>query len=53
MHVLLLIGIVLLMQVSVQTEVLSSSDTHFELKHEAQSTLAPNELWRRLISPAT
>ena len=34
-------------------EILSSSDTHYVLRHEAVSTLPPSNLWRRLTKPAT
>lgn len=34
-------------------DILSSSPTHFELRHEAGSTLTPDALWSRLIKPAT
>ncbi len=34
-------------------EIVSSSDSHFVLRHEAQSTLSADELWQRLTQPAT
>ena len=34
-------------------EITSSSSTHFVLRHEAKSELAPANLWERLIQPAT
>ncbi|MEM7081633.1 MAG: hypothetical protein AAF465_02785 [Pseudomonadota bacterium] len=37
----------------VQAEVVTSSDTHYVLKHEGKSTLEPQALWRKLIKPAT
>lgn len=33
-------------------DVVSSSDTHFVLRHEAVSSLAADELWQRLVQPA-
>ncbi|MFT5932935.1 MAG: hypothetical protein ACI93G_002029, partial [Hyphomonas sp.] len=32
-------------------EVISASPDHYELKQEAVATLAPDELWDRLIHP--
>ncbi len=43
----------LLMSVSVNAEVISASDTHFLLKLESTSALAPDDLWQRLINPAS
>ncbi len=37
----------------VGAEVVSSSDTHFVLRHEADSTMTAGALWDRLIQPAT
>lgn len=34
-------------------EILSSSSTHFTLRHEAKSVLPPDELWARLIQPSS
>ena len=36
---------------SAHAEVISASPDHYELKQEAVSTLAPGELWDRLIHP--
>ncbi len=36
-----------------QAEVVSVSDTHFVLRHEASSTLSPEAVWQRLIKPAS
>ncbi len=34
-------------------EIVSSSPTHFKLRHETVSNLAPDELWQRLVNPAS
>ena len=34
-------------------EIVSASDTHFVLRHEATSALSAGGLWQRLIQPAT
>ena len=34
-------------------EILESSDTHYVLRHEAQSSLSPESLWKRLIVPGS
>ena len=36
-----------------QAEIVASSDTHYVLRHEATSTLKPDALWRRLVTPAS
>jgi len=36
-----------------QAEVVSSSDNHYVLKHQASSVLSREELWSRLIEPST
>ncbi len=34
-------------------EVISVSDTHFALRHEARSNLSPQQIWDRLVQPST
>ena len=34
-------------------DIVSSSDTHFVLRHEAPSTLSADALWKRLLQPAS
>ena len=36
-----------------RAEIVSSSDTHFVLRHEAISTLDAGQLWDRLVQPAS
>ncbi len=36
-----------------KADVVSSSDAHFALRHEHDSTFSPEELWQRLISPSS
>jgi uncharacterized protein YndB with AHSA1/START domain len=38
---------------SAQADIVESSDSHYVLRHEATSTLAPDALWQRLIVPST
>lgn len=38
---------------SAHGEVVSSSDTHFVLRHEGQSARSVDEMWQRLTEPAT
>lgn len=45
--------LLLLLCTSVQAKILSSSDTHFVLRHEATSTLSTTQIWQRLIKPAS
>jgi uncharacterized protein YndB with AHSA1/START domain len=47
------IAAILLAGTPAPAEVVSSSSGHFELRHEAVSTLAPDALWARLVQPAT
>jgi uncharacterized protein YndB with AHSA1/START domain len=42
----------LLLSPILSAEVVSSSDTHFVLRQEAESSLPPEGLWQRLIRPA-
>lgn len=49
--VLLLLAVIL--PAPALAEVLSSSATHFSLRHSATSTLSASELWDRLIDPAS
>ena len=49
---LALFGVLLLAGHSATAEIVSASDTHFVLRLEAESSLAPGELWRRLANPA-
>lgn len=44
---------ILLLPATVRAEILSSSDTHMTLRHEAASPLPPERLWRRLVDPAS
>ncbi len=37
----------------VSAEVVSSSDTHFVLRHESASSLSSDDLWQRLITPSS
>ncbi len=53
MRSLLTISILFLTLTPAHAEIMSSSGAHFELKHEAHSTLRPDVLWQRLIQPAT
>ena len=32
-------------------EIIAAASDHYELRHEADSSLSPSDLWRRLISP--
>ena len=41
-----------LMSSAAHAEIVSATTTHFELRHEAASPLAPDALWRRLVHPA-
>lgn len=41
------------LSVSAHAEIVSSSDTHFVLRHEGQSTRSVDEMWQRLTEPAT
>ncbi len=41
-----------LLSSNASADIISSSKTHFELRHEAASSLAPDALWERLIQPA-
>ena len=34
-------------------EIVSASDSHFVLRHEATDTRSPDELWARLVDPAS
>lgn len=43
----------LLGQTPATAEVVSSSRGHFELRHEATSTLTPDALWDRLVEPGS
>ncbi|MEM7707167.1 MAG: hypothetical protein AAF358_16545 [Pseudomonadota bacterium] len=43
----------LLLATTAGAEVVSSSENHFVLRHEAESTLPPHALWDRLIQPST
>ncbi len=36
-----------------RAEIVAASDTHFVLRHEAVSTLEAEQLWERLVRPAT
>ena len=45
------VAALLLLSASAHAEVISASPDHYELKQEAVSTLAPGELWDRLIHP--
>lgn len=46
-------ALVALLPAAAPAEVLSSSATHFTLRHEAASTLSPERLWERLIRPSS
>lgn len=35
-----------------RSEIISSSETHFVLRHEATSLLPPSTIWERLVQPA-
>jgi len=41
----------LLTSATASAEILSASETHLVLRHEAVSALPPDRLWRRLINP--
>ena len=43
----------LLAGASTSGEILSASDTHFELRHESGSKLTADQLWQRLSDPAS
>ena len=47
-----LISTGLLTVATAHAEIVESSDSHYVLKHEATSALAPDALWQRLIEPA-
>lgn len=49
----LILATCLLVPATSGAEILSSSDTHFVLRHEAKSRLPSDKLWRRLLDPAT
>ena len=42
---------VLAISTATQAAVVDASDTHYRLRHEATSTLAPAAMWRRLLHP--
>lgn len=44
--------LVLLVWTSSPAEIVSSSDTHFVLRHEASTSLSRERLWQRLVKPA-
>jgi hypothetical protein len=52
-----LVAILIVSSLSLPTlalaEVVSSSSTHFVLRHEASSALSVDELWQRLVRPET
>lgn len=43
----------LLLPLTTRAEIVSSSETHFTLRHEATSPLSPERLWEKLIRPAS
>ena len=49
----IVLALALIVPATGQAEVLSVSDTHFALRQEARSELTPEQLWQRLIRPAT
>ena len=48
-----LLGLMLLAAPSVHADVVSSSATHFVLRHEATTTLTAEATWERLVDPAS
>lgn len=42
-----------LLAASSQADVVSSSSSHYQLKHSAESSMPPAELWQRLANPQT
>ena len=49
---LAIVAVGLLWQTMAEAEIVSASDTHFVLRHEASSELTPGDLWQRLTEPA-
>lgn len=52
-RMLLLLVAAWLLPAAAPAEVVSASDTHYTLRHEAESDLSPGRLWQRLIEPAS
>lgn len=48
----LLLAAILLTAAAVHAEIVSSSATHFVLRHEAATPLPPEAAWERLVDPA-
>lgn len=53
MRKILALVIGLVVTSSVQADVVEASGDHYVLKHEGRSSLSPQDLWARLIKPAT
>ena len=51
--VIVTLALGLTLQTTAGADIVSSSDSHYVLRHEAASSLAPDALWQRLIDPAS
>lgn len=52
MHRIKLTVLLIIASWTAQAEIVSSSETHYVLRHEAQSRLTADEVWQRLIEPS-
>ena len=48
-----IVAALLLVSLGAKAEIVSASDTHFMLRHEAYSALGTDDLWERLVEPAS
>ena len=53
MKQLIAVGTLVLAALPASAEIIASSSDHYTLRHEATSTLSPEDMWDRLIQPDT